>query len=124
MASKKREAEDYVARAEDCAPKASAAKLYVYLSHIHGPVIYSIYEITVPNSIPPPPTKSEAIHSPNSLPTPNPILQLKSVEYPVDMCCVLLGSKFYLFGGKYHAVDPPSVDQDVDRKYQHVKRFI
>ena len=60
---------------------------------------------------------------PYPLPTPNPILQLKRLEYPEDMCCVQLGSKFYFFGGKYVEFDHPYVDQDVHRKYQHVKRF-
>ena len=60
---------------------------------------------------------------PYPLPTPNPILQLKRLEYPEDMCCVQLGSKFYFFGGKYVEFDHPYVDQDVYRKYQHVKRF-
>ena len=85
--------------------------------------MYSLYEIDVPNPLPPPPTKDaqdEQIINPNHL---EPILQLKTGEYPGNMCCVSLGSKLYFMGGEYD-LDYPCIDEDVKIKYKNIKRDI
>jgi hypothetical protein len=83
--------------------------------------MYSLYKIDVTNPPPSPPTKAEQeakISKPIKL---APILQLKTGEFPVNMCCVALGSKLYFFGGEYN-IDDPCIDEDVKKKYKKVKR--
>ena len=118
-------------KSDSAEPSAAAAaksnQLYVFLGHESSSVLYSMYEIPVPNPLPPPPTKSAQnaeMHNPIPLPntTPNPILKLKRGEYPRGMCCVQLGSKFYFFGGEYDDLDHPYVAKEVKTKYKNVKR--
>ncbi|KAL0003424.1 hypothetical protein SO802_017205 [Lithocarpus litseifolius] len=111
--------------AEPAAAKSN--QLYGFFGHESSSVLYSMYEIRVPNPLPPPPTKSAQIaemQNPSPLPntTLNPILKLKRGEYPRGMCCVQLGSKFYFFGGEYDDLDHPDVAKDVKIKYKNVKR--
>uniref|UniRef100_A0A2N9FNJ3 Uncharacterized protein n=1 Tax=Fagus sylvatica TaxID=28930 RepID=A0A2N9FNJ3_FAGSY len=83
--------------------------------------MYSLYEIDVTNPPPSLPTKAKQeakILKPIKL---APILQLKTGEFPVNMCCVALGSKLYFFGGEYN-IDDPCIDEDVKKKYKKVKR--
>ncbi|XP_050285819.1 putative disease resistance protein RGA3 [Quercus robur] len=106
---------------QPCRTDTQSNKLYLYLWHTYSPVTYSLYEIDVPNPLPPPPTKDaqdEQIINPNHL---APILQLKTGEYPGNMCCVSLGSKLYFMGGEYD-IDYPCIDEDVKIKYKNVKR--
>ncbi|KAK7847402.1 uncharacterized protein LOC111994502 [Quercus suber] len=119
MASEKSDSADPAA--------AKSNQLYVFFGHESSSVLYSMYEIPVPNPLPPPPTKAAQIaemQNPSPLPntTPNPILKLKRGEYPRGMCCVQLGSKFYFFGGEYDDLDHPYVAKDVKNKYKNVKR--
>ena len=105
-----------------------ATKHYVYLEHAigSGPLIYSLFEIALPNLLPPPPIAAPPVKV-KPLPNPNPILQLKLGEYPRYMCCVQLGSNFYLFGGKYDDLDlcdHGDIDEEIKKKYSNVTRMI
>ncbi|XP_030931064.1 uncharacterized protein LOC115956943 [Quercus lobata] len=105
---------------------AAATKLYVYLEHAigSGPLIYSLFEIALPKSLPRPPTAAPPVKV-KPLPNPNPILQLKLGEYPRYMCCVQLGSEFYLFGRKYDDLDlcdDGDIDEEIKKKYSNVTR--
>nr|XP_023915146.1 uncharacterized protein LOC112026686 [Quercus suber] len=123
MASEKSDSAELAA----AATAAKSNQLYVFFGHESSSVLYSMYEIPVPNPLPPPPTKAAQtaeMQNPSPLPntTPNPILKLKRGEYPRGMCCVQLGSKFYFFGGEYDDLDHPYVAKDVKTKYKNVKR--
>ena len=103
-----------------------ATKHYVYLEHAigSGPLIYSLFEIALPNLLPPPPIAAPPVKV-KPLPNPNPILQLKLGAYPRYMCCVQLGSNFYLFGGKYDDLDlcdHGDIDEEIKKKYSNVTR--
>ncbi|KAL0010338.1 hypothetical protein SO802_005446 [Lithocarpus litseifolius] len=113
-------------KAEAKAAAEAATNLYVYLEHAigSGPLIYSLFEIALPNPLPPLPTAAPPVKV-KPLPNPNPILQLKLGEYPRGMCCVQLGSKFYLFGGQYDDLDLcdyGDIDEEIKKKYSNVTR--
>ena len=100
----------------------------MYMYYFESLIIYSMYEIALPNPLPPTPARIEEYPDPVPLPKSksNPILQFKRGEYPAGMCCVLSGSKFYFFGAKHddfrvlESLD--YVDEDVNIKYKDVKR--
>ncbi|XP_030948173.1 uncharacterized protein LOC115972140 isoform X1 [Quercus lobata] len=112
--------------AEDEDAAKSWNKLYVCFYYNVGSLIYSVYEIAVPNPLPCFSSPIKLERNPKPIPLPNsksnPIFQLKRGEYPRRMCCVELNSKLYFIGGEFHdgVLDLPYVDEDFKIKYKSV----
>ena len=99
---------------------AKVNKLYIFFWHECSTVMYSFFEIEVPNPLPPPQNKA-AQDAQIKKPTPLfPILQLQTSEFPNLMSCVQLGSKLYLFGGEFN-INDPFMDEHVKNKLKKEK---
>lgn len=73
--------------------------VYMFLLHVYGPNIYSLYAVEVPPEI----HDDDRILCPIRKPDPealSPILEFPRKKYPWSMCCVQLDSKLYFFGGE------------------------